>query len=179
MFGLFRKSRFPKFTLGPEVGPYELKVFIQQQKIKLQWAHGQEALALFVPWLVQDQLDYYVGLDKLQKGFRAGVMAYVDAPKTPVWALTDDVKPENYLMIGGTWHTNGIGATRSMTGQPVEQDMGRIEAVKALIHHTGNDPRVLAAIRHVFAFHDELGSERKIAKRGGRLVEAWRLASGG
>ena len=180
VFGLFGKSRFPKFSLCAEVGKYEAKAFVAQKKIKLDWAHGPEVLAMFVPWLVQEELNYYTGLAKLQRDLMDRVSAYIAAPRA-VWEITDDVKPENYLLIGGTWHANGIGSRVGTIGGPAgpEVDAARAEVINALVNKTGNDARTTAAIKHVIAFQLELGDEHNYKKRGGRVLEAWRLATGG
>jgi hypothetical protein len=180
MFGLFGKSRFPKFKLGPVVGSYEAKAFLAQRKIVLDWKHGPEAFAMFVPWLVDDQVHYYAGLERQTHALIDGVSQYLDAPG-PVWEITDDVKPENWLLIGGTWHDNGIGSTAGTIGGPAgpEADAARVEVLKALIGRSGPDPRVATAIRQQLAWHAELGLERGFAKQGGRMLQAWRLATGG
>jgi hypothetical protein len=180
VFGLF-KSRFPKLDLGPQLGKYEAKGFVSQKKIKLDWPHGPDALALFVPHLLQEELYYYTGLAKLQRDLMDQIDAYLAAPNSPTWEITDDVKPENYLLLGGIWNQNGIGGRTGSIGGPAgpEVDAARGEMIKALLKKTGNDPRSLAACKHVIAFQRELGDETNYKKRGGRVAEAWRLANGG
>lgn len=183
VFGLFGKSRFPKWKLGALVGRYEAKAFLEQKKIILDWQHGDEAFALFVPWLLENQLQAYTGLAKHQQLLISNVSPYLEAPSDAVWKIadSDDVTPENYLLIGGAWHDNGIGSTMGTVGGPSgpDADDGRAEVIKALIHRTGNDPRSIAACRRIIAWHQELGGERDHKKRGGRVAEAWRLATSG
>jgi len=181
VFGLFGKSRFPKWNRGALVGRYEAKAFLKQKKIMLDWKHGDEAFALFIPWLFEDQLHHYTGLAKYQQQLISNVSPYLDAPSDAVWTITDDIQPENYLLIGGDWHDNGIGSTTGTIGGPSgpDADDGRAEVIKALIHKTGNDARPIAACRRIIAWHQELGNERDYKKRGGRLAEAWRLATSG